>query len=119
MPRRTAPPRQPVLPPKDAEEGAERVRAVLVKLFDRGDGTGADWRLLLESLYRAGFRLADAHLQADARQKIMRRVHEGAEVRMTGGFADGERAGEGEPGCTAAPSCSNAAGRDSPAPRPG
>jgi hypothetical protein len=33
------------------------VREALVKLFDKGDGTGADWRLMLESLYRAGFRL--------------------------------------------------------------
>jgi hypothetical protein len=41
------------------------------------DGTGADWRLMLESLYRAGFNIADEQLDDDARRKIMRRVHEG------------------------------------------
>jgi hypothetical protein len=50
--RRTTPPRPPAGPPADAEEGARRVRALLVKTFDRQDGTGADWRLMLESLYR-------------------------------------------------------------------
>ncbi len=43
--RRTSPPRPPAGPPADAEEGAQRVRALLVKTFDRQDGTGADWRL--------------------------------------------------------------------------
>jgi hypothetical protein len=33
--------------------------------------------LILESLYRAGFNIADEQLDDDARRKIMRRVHEG------------------------------------------
>jgi hypothetical protein len=48
------------------------VRAVLVQTFDRKDGTGADWRLMLESLYRAGFRIADDQLHDDARRKNRR-----------------------------------------------
>jgi hypothetical protein len=36
---------------------------------------------MLESLYRAGFNIADEQLD-DARCKIMRRVHEEAEVRL-------------------------------------
>jgi hypothetical protein len=57
--RRTAPPRPPAGPPATADEGAARVRALLVQAFDRKDGTGADWLLMLESLYRAGFKIAD------------------------------------------------------------
>jgi hypothetical protein len=36
-----------------------------------------NWRLMLESLYRAEFKIADDHLDDDVRRKIMRRVHEG------------------------------------------
>ena len=39
---------------------------------------------MLESFYRAGFNIADEQLDDDARRKIMRRVHEGAEVRLNG-----------------------------------
>jgi hypothetical protein len=39
---------------------------------------------MLESLYRVGFNIADEQLDDDARRKIMRRVHEGAEVRLMG-----------------------------------
>ena len=72
---------------------------------------------MLESLYRAGFKIADEQLGDDARRKIMRRVHEGAEVRMTGGYADGSGAGSADPvGPVAAPS--NVAEPHSPVPRP-
>ena len=64
--RRTQPPRPPAGPPATAEEGAARVRALLVKAFDRKDGTGADWCLMLESLYRAGFGIADEQLEGIA-----------------------------------------------------
>jgi hypothetical protein len=47
---------------------------------------------MLESLYRAGFNIADEQLDDDVRRKIMRRVHEGAEVRLLGGYADGSGA---------------------------
>lgn len=85
--RRGQPPRPPAGPPADAEEGALRVRALLVQAFDRIDGTGADWRLMLESLYRARFKIADDQLDDNARRKIIRRVHERAAVRLTGGSA--------------------------------
>ncbi len=59
---------------------------------------------MLESLYRAGFKIADEQLGDDARRKIMRRVHEGAEVRLTGGYADGSGASTADPaGPVAAP----------------
>jgi hypothetical protein len=115
--RHTQPPRPPAGPPATAEEGAQRVRALLVQAFDRKDGTGADWRLMLESLYRAVFRIADDQLGDDARRKIMRRVHEGAEVRLTGGYADGSAASNADPaGPVSAPS--NTSIFKSPGPRP-
>jgi hypothetical protein len=115
--RRTQPPRPPAGPPATAEEGALRVRALLVKAFDRKDGTGADWLLMLESLYRAGFGIADDQLDDDARRPIMLRVHEGAEVRLTGGYADGTGASKTDPaGPVSAPS--NTAVFNAPGPRP-
>jgi hypothetical protein len=67
--------------------------------------------------YRAGFGIADDQLDDNARRKIMRRVHEGAEMRMTGGYADGSGASTADPaGPVAAPS--NSAGFKSPGPRP-
>jgi hypothetical protein len=105
----------PAGPPADAEEGAARVRALLVRTFDRKDGTGADWLLMLESLYRAGFKIADERPDDEARRSIMRRVHEGAEVRLTGGYADG--ASNSDP-AGPVPAPSNTGVFNSPGPRP-
>jgi hypothetical protein len=55
MSRRTQPPRLCVAPPAAAEEGATQFRALLVPFFGRRDRSGADWSLMLESLFRAGF----------------------------------------------------------------
>ena len=94
------------------------MRAALVKLFDKGDGTGADWLLMLESLYRAGFRLFDNHLKDDAGgRRMMGRVHAGAELRITGGYADGSGAGESAQDEGNA-SLAALAGMTSPKPRP-
>jgi hypothetical protein len=72
--------------------------------------------LMLESLYRARFGIADDQLDDDARRSIMRRVHEGAEVRLTGGFADGSGASKTDPaGPVSAPS--NTGVFKSPGPR--
>jgi len=97
MRRRAQPPGPPAGPPANAEDGAARVRTALVKLFDRQDGTGADWRLMLESLYRAGFGIVDQQPDDDKRRSLMRRVHEGAEARLTGGYADGSGPSKTEP----------------------
>ena len=94
------------------------MRAALVTLFDKGDGTGADWRLMLESLYRAGFRLFDDHLKDDAGgRRMMGRVHAGAELRITGGYADGTGASETAPDEVNS-SLGNIARVKSPKPRP-
>jgi hypothetical protein len=61
-----------------------------VTLFDRKDGTGADWALLLESLFRAGFEIADKRPDDEARRSLMRRVYTGAYDRAAGSSgADG------------------------------
>jgi hypothetical protein len=116
MSRRTAPPRPPTGPPANVEEGEARVRAALIKLFDRNDGTGADWKLMLGSLFRAGFKIADDQLGDDVRRKLMMRVHEEAEVRITGGFADGSSAGEPGPAKTTSPQA-DLSGLKSPKPK--
>jgi hypothetical protein len=112
MARRTQPPRPPAAPPATAEAGAARVRALLVPVFDRKDGTGADWPLLLESLFRAGFEIVDGRPDDETRRTIMRGVHAGSYSRMTGD------SGEGKPvnaGPVSAPA--NAAFSQAPAPR--
>jgi hypothetical protein len=55
MRRRTQPPRPPAAPPASAKEGAAAVLKATVKLFDRQDGEGADWRLIAETLFMASF----------------------------------------------------------------
>jgi hypothetical protein len=84
MARRTQPPRPPAAPPATADEGAAKIRPLLVKLFDRKDGTGADWTLLLESLFKAGFQITDERPDGDARKALMRKVYIGAYDRSAG-----------------------------------
>jgi hypothetical protein len=75
--RRTQPPRPPVAPPATAGEGAARVHELVVKLFDRKDGEGVDWRLIAESLFKAAFHILD-RLPPDQKEVIARRVHAGS-----------------------------------------
>jgi len=110
MRHRTTPPRPPVAPPGNAEEGAERIQAAAVKLFDRNDGHGADWRMMCLSLFLAGLRMLEK-LPEDDRRKIAGRVQErvypyslpGAlEVDSSASNSSPDRAGSG-PTNTAAP----------------
>lgn len=75
-------------PPENAKEGAKRIRAQLVGVFDHKDGKGADWPLLLESLFRVGFEIVDEQPDDEARKALMRRIHAGAYNRLTGGVDD-------------------------------
>jgi hypothetical protein len=111
--RRTQPPRPPVGPPANAGEGAMRVRALLVQTFDRKDGTGADWALMLESLFRAGFQITDERPDDEARRALMLRVHAGAYDRAAGN-SEAVKTGQGE----VVPAPSNTAGLHMPSPRP-
>jgi hypothetical protein len=55
-----------------------------VPLFDRRNGSGADWSLMLESLFRAGFQITDGRPDDEARWSLLRRVHEGSYGRLVG-----------------------------------
>jgi hypothetical protein len=81
--RSTAPPAQPA-----ATDGAAAVRQYLVKLHDRQDGQGVDWRVIAETLFKAAFDGLD-RLPEDQRRALALRVHEGAYRRAAGVFADG------------------------------
>lgn len=81
--RSTAPPAQPAV-----MDGAAAVRQYLVKLHDRQDGQGVDWRVIAETLFKAAFDGLD-RLPEDQRRALALRVHEGAYRRAAGGFADG------------------------------
>ena len=83
MPRRP-PPRPPATPPGSAEEGSALITAAAVSIFDKRDGTGADWRLMVESLFKAAFVMLEG-LPEDGRHKVARRVHEGSNHRMLPG----------------------------------
>src|SRR5271165_6274125 len=79
--------------PADAAAGAALVVQFVVKLFDRRDGEGVNWRMIAETLFKAAFDVLD-RLPDDQRQALARRVHAGAYDRAAGN-REGER-GEGK-----------------------
>lgn len=79
---RTYRPKKDTAPPSTPEDGAKRLGELIPKVFDRADGTGADWPLVAESLFRSAFATLD-RLPPDQRRKLATRVHEGAYQRMT------------------------------------
>jgi hypothetical protein len=85
MPRRPprSSPRSPALPPANATEGAAAVLQSTVKLFDRHDGEGADWRMIAETLFKAAFDVLD-RLPDNQKKPLARRVHAGAYDRLSG-----------------------------------
>ena len=117
MRRRTSPPSLPAAPPRSAEEGAARVSAAVVSIFDKGDGHGADWRLLVESLFKAAFVMLDG-LPEDERRKIARRVHEGSYSRtLPGPLGEDSGSGNSRPaGSAPAPSNTGASASQHPKP---
>jgi len=80
--------------PADADAGAPLVRQFVVKLFDRQDGEGVNWRMIAETLFKAAFDVLD-RLPDDQRQALARRVYTGAYDRAAGNGA-GDDAGEGK-----------------------
>jgi hypothetical protein len=65
-----------------------RVHEFAVKLFDRQDGEGVNWRMIAETLFKAAFDVLD-RLPEDQKRAVARRVHEGAYDRMAGNAAGG------------------------------
>ncbi len=97
-------------------EGAAFVRDYVVKLYDRQDGQGVDWRLIAETLFRASFDVLD-RLPDEACRSVAGRVHAGSYERMAEGPKVGSAASNSIGQATDnAPS--NTAGLKSPRPRP-
>lgn len=100
MARRTTP-RPPAGPPASIAEGAAFVRDHAVKLYDRQDGQGVEWRVIAETLFRAAFDVLD-RLPEETCRSVASRAHEGAYDRMANGPK--VRAATPEPGPDAASS---------------
>jgi hypothetical protein len=116
MARRIPPYRPPAAPPATTAEGAAFVRDHVVKLYDRQDGQGVDWRLIAETLFRASFDVLD-RLPDEVCRSVASRVHAGSYERMAEGpKTDSAASNSGPPGGDLTPS--NTAGLKSPRPRP-
>lgn len=66
---------RPPVPP------AEQLRALGFELFDRRDGTGADWPKLTDCLFRLAFQSLDK-LPEDERKRMAAKVHAAAYDRV-------------------------------------
>jgi hypothetical protein len=87
-----------------------------VKLYDRQDGQGVNWRIIAEALFKAAFDVLDK-LPDDQRERLARRVYSGAYERFLSA-ADGDSGSSktGSPEGDNAPS--NALALKSSRPRP-
>lgn len=77
-------------------EAASRLLPLMIELCDRKDGTGADWSLLAEGLFRAGFE-ATGKLDETARRALLARVHAGAYERMAASEGGDSMAPQAQP----------------------
>jgi hypothetical protein len=96
--------------PADPAAGAALVRQFVVKLFDRHDGEGVNWRVIAETLFKAAFDVLD-RLPEDQKQALARRVHAGAYERAAGNR-------EGEVGGSQSPAVEAPKVKPEKAPRP-
>lgn len=76
-----------------------------MKLFDKGDGDGANWRLCAESLFRVAFEALD-RLPDDHKKRLAGRVHASAYDRLSGNSNSAFAASKTGPG-EGGPSASN------------
>jgi hypothetical protein len=83
--RRSAAP--PPAPPADAAAAAPLVRAFTVKLFDRQDGEGVNWRIIGETLFKAAFDVLD-RLPDDQKHALAHRVYTGVYERFLSAAKD-------------------------------
>src|SRR3954451_22819103 len=114
--RRTQPPRPPAGPPASPTEGADAVLKATVKLYDRQDGAGVDWRVIAETLFKASFAVLD-RLPDDQRQFVAKSVHAGSYKRFSGADAGDFAPSKTGPGEGVSPP-SNTAGLKSSGPGP-
>src|SRR5580704_7436659 len=69
--------------PADSKAGAALVRKFAIKLFDRGEGEAANWKLIAETLFKAAFDALDRSPDDASRVELLRRVHTGSYDRLT------------------------------------
>jgi hypothetical protein len=69
--------------PADAEAGAVLVRKFAIKLFDRGEGEAANWKLIAETLFKAAFDALDRSPEDASRVALLRRVNTASYDRLT------------------------------------
>src|SRR4051794_3526384 len=81
--RGTPPPPPRPGPPDSIEKGADTVLKATVKLYDRQDGAGVDWRVVAETLFKAAFDVLD-RLPDDQKKRLAARVHAGSYDRTAG-----------------------------------
>jgi hypothetical protein len=74
-------------PPANTEAAALLIRQYAVKLYDKQDGNGVDWRVIAEPLFRAGFDALDKITDEEKRKAVATGVHDAAYPRMAGGYA--------------------------------
>jgi hypothetical protein len=86
-------------------KGLRVCAALVMKLFDKGDGDGANWRLCAESLFRVAFDALD-RLPDDQKKALARRVHAGAYDRVSGN-SEGDFAASKTDAPAAGPAASN------------
>lgn len=91
--------------------------AAVVPIFDKGDGHGADWRMMCLSLFLAGFTMLDG-LPEEDRRKIAARVHERSYSRTLPGPLEGDPAASNSSPGRGESSPSNTAVSKSNGPRP-
>ena len=86
--RSTAPPA--VSKPVDASTGAPAIRKFMLKLFDREDGTAADWPMIAETLLREAFHALDQAPNDPRTLTLLRRANTGTYDRLAGNKPDSE-----------------------------
>lgn len=68
-------------PPATPQEAAARMLILAIEECDRKDGSGADWAILAEGLFRAGFEAA-RKLDDPSRIALLTRIHAAAYERI-------------------------------------
>ena len=113
---RRLPPSGKSPPPASVAEGAAHVRQFIVKLCDKQDGQGVNWRMITDTLFRAAFNVLD-ELPDHQKTAVARLVHEESYRQMTEDSGEAAGAGKSET-AGSVPAPSNTAVFKSTAPRP-
>lgn len=92
---KTRPPKEPERP-ETVDQGVSAIQAFVIQRFDRRDGTGVDWVLVVEALFQTAFLLL-GRAQEDRRRRIAASVHADAYDRLVESAADPQAQSKREP----------------------